>query len=79
VSALHVTGTAFARVETLRSGKDRVYANASGPLGAITGPASAASQSVTGVYYALSDPTAEAIFPLRVAGMAAALGVRARY
>jgi hypothetical protein len=34
---------------------------------------------VTGVYYALSDPTAEAIFSLRVAGMAAALGVRARY
>jgi hypothetical protein len=64
----------FARVEALRSGKDRVYTDARGPLGAIAGPASAASQSVTGVYYALSDPTAEAILPLRVAGMAAAPG-----
>jgi pimeloyl-ACP methyl ester carboxylesterase len=69
----------FARVTALRTGKDRVYTDANGPLGAITGPASAASQSVTGVYYALSDPTAEAIFSLRVAGMAAALRVRARY
>ncbi|MFM8753079.1 MAG: alpha/beta hydrolase, partial [Phenylobacterium sp.] len=59
----------FARVAALRSGKDRVYTDASGLLGAIAGPASAASQSVTGVYYALSDPNAEAIFPLRVAGM----------
>ena len=64
----------FARVSALRSGKDRVYTDASGLLGAIAGPASAASQSVTGVYYALSDPSAEAIFPLRVAGMAPAPG-----
>ena len=64
----------FARVTALRTGKDRVYTDANGPLGAITGPASAASQSVTGVYYALSDPSAEAIFPLRVAGMTAAPG-----
>ena len=59
----------LARVAALRSGKDRVYTDASGLLGAIAGPASAASQSVTGVYYALSDPKAEAIFPLRTAGM----------
>jgi pimeloyl-ACP methyl ester carboxylesterase len=64
----------LARVNALRSGKDRVYTDANGILGAIAGPASAASQSVTGVYYALSDPNAEAIFPLRVAGMAPAPG-----
>ena len=64
----------LARVNALRSGKDRVYTDANGILGAIAGPASAASQSVTGVYYALSDPSAEAIFPLRVAGMAPAPG-----
>ena len=64
----------LARVDALRSGKDRVYTDANGILGAIAGPASAASQSVTGVYYALSDPSAEAIFPLRVAGMAPAPG-----
>ncbi|MEI7572249.1 MAG: hypothetical protein WCJ52_03880 [Phenylobacterium sp.] len=64
----------LARVNALRSGKDRVYTDANGLLGAIAGPASAASQSVTGVYYALSDPNAEAIFPLRVAGMAPAPG-----
>jgi hypothetical protein len=62
------------RVNALRGGKDRVYTDANGILGAIAGPASAASQSVTGVYYALSDPNAEAIFPLRVAGMAPAPG-----
>lgn len=59
----------FARVAALRSGKDRVYTDASGLLAAIAGPASAATKSVTGVYYALSDPNAEAIFPLRTAGM----------
>ena len=59
----------LARVAALRSGKERVYTDASGLLGAIAGPASAASQSVTGIYYALSDPDAEAIFPLRTAGM----------
>lgn len=59
----------LARVAALRNGKERVYTDASGLLGAIAGPASAASQSVNGIYYALSDPDAEAIFPLRTAGM----------
>src|SRR3546814_13324119 len=44
------------------------YTDAHGLLGAIAGPESAMSQSVTGVYYAFEDPDAEAIFPLRVAG-----------
>ena len=59
----------FAHVADLRSGKAPVFTDASGLLGAIAGPASAASQSVTGIYYAYSDPKAETIFPLRVAGM----------
>lgn len=60
----------FARVGALRAGKSNVYTGADGMLGAIAGPASAASQSVTGVYYAFVDPKAEAIFPLRPAAMA---------
>jgi pimeloyl-ACP methyl ester carboxylesterase len=60
----------FDRVATLRSGKANVYTDASGMLGAIAGPGSAMSQSVTGMYYAFADPKAEAIFPLRAAGMA---------
>lgn len=60
----------FARVGALRSGKANVYTGADGMLGAIAGPAAAASQSVTGIYYAFEDPKAEAIFPLRTAAMA---------
>lgn len=60
----------FARVADLRAGKAIVYTDASGLLGAIAGPASAASQSVTALYYGMADPKAEAIFPLRIAGMA---------
>jgi pimeloyl-ACP methyl ester carboxylesterase len=60
----------FAHVADLRSGKLPVYTGTNGLLGAIAGPASAASQSVTDIYYAFSDPRAEAIFPLRVSGMA---------
>jgi pimeloyl-ACP methyl ester carboxylesterase len=63
-----------AHVDALRSGKAIVYTDTSGLLGAIAGPASAASQSVTGIYYGLVDPKAEAIFPLRVSGMAPAPG-----
>lgn len=63
-----------AHVDDLRSGKAIVYTDTTGLLGAIAGPASAASQSVTGVYYAFADPKAEAIFPLRVSGMAPAPG-----
>ena len=64
----------FAHVADLRSGKAPVFTDASGLLGAIAGPASAASQSVMGLYYAFSDPKAESIFPLRTAGMAPAPG-----
>ncbi len=64
----------FAHVADLRSGKAAVYTGPNGLLGPIAGPASAASQSVTNVYYAFVDPNAEAIFPLRVAGMAPAPG-----
>jgi pimeloyl-ACP methyl ester carboxylesterase len=64
----------FAHVADLRGGKLPVYTDANGMLGAIAGSAAAASQSVTGVYYAFSDPKAEAIFPLRVAGMTPAPG-----
>ncbi|WP_411286519.1 alpha/beta hydrolase [Phenylobacterium sp.] len=60
----------FDRVAALRTGKAKVYTDASGMLGPIAGPASAMSQSVTGLYYAYADPNAEAVFPLRVAGMA---------
>jgi len=59
----------FAKVADFRSGKARVHTDANGMLGAIVGPMAAASQSVTGVYYALVDPRAEAIFPLRTAAM----------
>lgn len=61
--------TYFAKVADFRSGKARVYTDASGMLGAIAGPMAAASQSVTGIYYAFADPKAEAIFPLRTAAM----------
>ncbi|MDO8321491.1 MAG: alpha/beta hydrolase [Phenylobacterium sp.] len=61
----------FAKVAALRAGKDRVYTDASGMLGAIAGPEAAASQSVTGVYYAFVDPAQESIFPLRTAAMTA--------
>ena len=60
----------FKRVADLRSGKADVYTGASGMLGAIAGPMAAASQSVTGIYYAFVDPQAEAIFPLRTASAA---------
>lgn len=59
----------FAKVAALRAGKDRVYTDASGLLGAVAGPEAAASQSVAGVYYAFVDPKAESIFPLRTAAM----------
>jgi pimeloyl-ACP methyl ester carboxylesterase len=64
----------FAHVAELRTGKADVYTGTHGLLGAIAGPTAAASQSVTGIYYAFSDPKAEAIFPLRVAGMTPAPG-----
>lgn len=64
----------FARVADLRSGKAVVYTDTSGLLGAIAGPSAAASQSVTSIYYGQVDPQAEAIFPLRVSGMAPAPG-----
>ena len=60
----------FAHVADLRSGKALVYTGPNGLLGPIAGPASAASQSVSSIYYAFADPKAEAIFPLRPAGMA---------
>lgn len=60
----------FTRVSGLRSGKTNVYTGPDGMLGAIAGPMAAASQSVTGVYYAFADPKGEAIFPLRTAAMA---------
>jgi len=63
-------GAYFKRVGDLRSGKADVYTGASGMLGAIAGPMAAASQSVTGIYYAFVDPQAEAIFPLRTASAA---------
>jgi pimeloyl-ACP methyl ester carboxylesterase len=59
----------FDRVAALRTGKAPVYTGATGLLGAIAGPEAAMSQSVTGVYYAFSDPQAESIFPLRTAAM----------
>jgi pimeloyl-ACP methyl ester carboxylesterase len=58
----------LAQVARYRSGAANVYTGGGGLLGAIAGPAAAASQSVTGVYYAFADPKAEAIFPLRAAG-----------
>lgn len=58
------------RLSGLRTGKTNVYTGPDGMLGAIAGPMSAASQSVTGVYYVFADPQAEAIFPLRTAAMA---------
>jgi len=64
----------FAHVKDLRSGTAPVYTDASGLLGAVAGPASAVSQSVTGLYYVFSDPKAESIFPLRVPGMPDAPG-----
>ncbi|WP_304217397.1 hypothetical protein [Phenylobacterium aquaticum] len=64
----------FAHVDDLRAGKAAVYTDANGLLGAVAGPASAASQSVTGIYYAFSDPTAESIFPLRTSAMKQAPG-----
>ncbi|WP_293902742.1 hypothetical protein [Phenylobacterium sp.] len=62
------------RVASLRSGKAKVYTDGNGLLGAIAGPVSVMGQSVTGLYYAFSDPKAEAIFPMRAAGMAPAPG-----
>ncbi len=66
--------TYFAKVADLRSGKAKVYTDASGMLGAIAGPESAMSQSVTGLYYAFEDPQKEAFFPLRVKGAPAQPG-----
>lgn len=59
----------FDRVAGFRTGKAGVYTGATGMLGAIAGPEAAMSQSVTGVYYAFTDPKAESIFPLRTAAM----------
>jgi len=64
----------FDHVADLRSGKAKVYTDATGLLGPIAGPESAMSQSVTGVYYAFEDPQKEALFPLRVAGAPAQPG-----
>jgi pimeloyl-ACP methyl ester carboxylesterase len=64
----------FDHVADLRSGKAKVYTDASGLLGAIAGPVSGMSQSVVGMYAAYADPNAEAFFPLRAVGMAPAPG-----
>lgn len=66
--------TYFAKVADLRSGKAKVYTDATGLLGPIAGPDSAMSQSVTGMYYAFEAPQTEAFFPLRVAGAPAQPG-----
>ena len=66
--------TYFDHVADLRSGKAKVYTDASGLLGAIAGPVSGMSQSVTGMYAAYASPDAEAFFPLRANGMAPAPG-----
>ena len=60
----------FDHVADLRSGKAKVYTDANGLLGAIAGPVSAMSQSVSGLYGVYGDPDAEAFFPLRATGMA---------
>lgn len=62
------------RVAALRSGSSKVYTDGNGLLGAIAGPISVMGQSVTGLYYAFSDPNAEAIFPMRAQGMGKAPG-----
>lgn len=62
------------KVAALRSGKAKVYTDGDGLLGAIAGPVSVMGQAVTGLYYAFSDPNAEAIFPMRAAGMARSPG-----
>lgn len=62
------------RVSALRTGAAKVYTDGNGLLGAIAGPTAVMGQTVTGLYYAFSDPNAEAIFPMRAAGMAAAPG-----
>lgn len=59
----------FSRVADLRSGKSKVYTDGNGLLGAVASLTSFMGQSVTGLYYAFSDPGAEAIFPLRAVGM----------
>lgn len=64
----------FDHVADLRAGKAKVYTDANGLLGAIAGPVSSMSQSVTGMYAAYADPNAEAFFPLRANGMAPAPG-----
>ena len=64
----------FDRVGSWRSGKSRVYTDGNGLLGAIASPVSVMGQSVTGLYYAFADPNAEAIFPMRAAGMARSPG-----
>ena len=64
----------FGHVADLRSGKAKVYTDATGLLGPIAGPDSAMSQSVTGIYYAFENPQKEAFFPLRVAGAPAQPG-----
>ena len=66
--------TYFGHIADLRSGKAKVYTDASGLLGPIAGPDSAMSQSVTGIYYAFEDPRTEAFFPLRVTGAPAQPG-----
>lgn len=62
-------GAYMDRVTALRSGKAKVYTDGDGLLGAIAGPVAVMGQAVTGLYYAFADPNAEAIFPMRAAGM----------
>lgn len=64
----------FSRVNDLRSGKSRVYTDGNGLLGPVASLTSFMGQSVTGLYYAFSDPNAEAIFPMRAVGSAPAPG-----
>ncbi|MDX2033610.1 MAG: alpha/beta hydrolase [Blastocatellia bacterium] len=58
----------FARVEKLRKGETAVFTDAGGLLGNLSGPASAASTMITGLYFALTDPNAESIFAPRGTG-----------
>ena len=63
------TDAYFDHVADLRSGKAKVYTDATGMLGAIAGPISSMSQSVTGIYTAFERPDAEAVFGMRATGM----------
>jgi pimeloyl-ACP methyl ester carboxylesterase len=56
------------RVEKLRRGEAAVFTDAGGLLGNLSGPAAAASNMVTGLYFALKDPNAESIFAPRAIG-----------